>query len=83
MTHAKLIGSLACLFAAVAMAGEPAKVEFLNSVPELCSQVVLVTGGDPKRFVSATLCICRDRSAFSPAHSNSCLAASARNHARP
>jgi 2-iminobutanoate/2-iminopropanoate deaminase len=31
MTHAKLIGSLACLFAAVAMAGEPAKVEFLNS----------------------------------------------------
>ena len=31
MTHAKLIGSLACLFAVVAMAGEPAKVEFLNS----------------------------------------------------
>jgi len=31
MTHAKFIGFLGCLLGTVAMAGEPAKVEFLNS----------------------------------------------------
>jgi len=31
MTHAKFVGFLGCLVATVAMAGTPAKVEFLNS----------------------------------------------------